>query len=495
MILTRYPLLLLSLVLLQLLILITDAASTNSHDRQDKDVCQDETCEMSSSSDASNSNDMSNSKDDDDDESLWTREELVTKLRYTGPPSSKPVIARTKFGNKGDDTSKPPEVCFAFLSCCNRTDLLKETLKGLIRHMEEDEPEDLTYEIAWVDNGSDAKNQREIVEQFEIEHVLMLKNNMGLAWGMNALMENLCTAPYVMLMEEDWLYMDETVRSPQTEQALSSIARAVALLKSNVVVFIDGPDKRWTTTVKGVFLRDEFDVVEPISKRTLSAGQIHSRKSNISNAPVDIEFYTMCMQANKNGHIFGAFSNGASIYDRLSLVEEVGRMYGEPNDYFNDAYVEANYAYRVGLKFCAAKMSMDDTCNGGNIGDCGAVFKHIGGGRGTRPTKIEYYFCNDESWIIYGTKLYDMYPKKDCSESIPSIKEQLKLNLIYKELNAKANKKLFEKEAKIREQALRVVENSSRYRQSMAHLSDDEFDREMSELKKKAESPHQLPLW
>lgn len=87
------------------------------------------------------------------------------------------------------------------------------------------------------------------MEQFEIEHVLMLKHNMGLAWGMNALMENLCTAPYVMLMEEDWLYMDETVRSPQTEQALSSIARAVALLKSNVVVFIDGPDKRWTTTV------------------------------------------------------------------------------------------------------------------------------------------------------------------------------------------------------------------------------------------------------
>jgi len=489
MILTRYPLLLLSLLLLW--ILVTDAAPTKSPNHHDNDdVCKDETCEMSSSSDANNSNDTN-----DDYNSNDTREELVTKLRYTGPPPTKPVIARTQFVNEGDNPSKPPEVCFAFLSCCNRTDLLKETLKGLIRHMEEDEPEDLTYEIAWVDNGSDAKNQREIVEQFEIEHVLMLENNMGLAWGMNALMENLCTAPYVMLMEEDWLYMDETVRSPQTEQALSSIARAVALLKSNVVVFVDGPDRRWTTTVKGVFLRDEFDVVEPISKRTLSVGQIHSRKSNNANAPVDIEFYTMCMQAIKNGHVFGAFSNGASIYDRLSLVEEVGRMYGEPNDIFNEAYVEANYAYRVGHKFCAAKMSMDDTCNGDNIGNCGAVFKHIGGGRGTRPTKIKYYFCNDESWIVYGTKIYDTYPKSDCSESIPPIKEQLSWNLLYQELNAKANKRLFEKEANIRQQALRVVENSSRYRESMAHLSDDEFDREMSELKKKAESPHQLPLW
>jgi hypothetical protein len=42
-------------------------------------------------------------------------------------------------------------------------------------------------------------------------------------------------------------------------------------------------------------------------------------------------------------------TNGAGLYAR-SALKEVGRMFGEPGDGFHDAYVEANYAYRAGLK-------------------------------------------------------------------------------------------------------------------------------------------------
>ena len=68
----------------------------------------------------------------------------------------------------------------AFLSCCGRTDLLEKSIAAAVRHMEEDEPEGLTYEIAWVDNGSEEDLTRRVVDNFEIEHALPAGDNMGL---------------------------------------------------------------------------------------------------------------------------------------------------------------------------------------------------------------------------------------------------------------------------------------------------------------------------
>lgn len=102
---------------------------------------------------------------------------------------------------------KNPFVCIAFLSCCNRTDLLWKTMSAAVRHMEEDEP-DVSYELAWVDNGSeDAK----LVDASQVEHVKLLEANMGLAWGLNSLFFDMCTAPYVLILEEDWMYMDSSI--------------------------------------------------------------------------------------------------------------------------------------------------------------------------------------------------------------------------------------------------------------------------------------------
>ena len=48
---------------------------------------------------------------------------------------------------------------------------------------------------------------------------------------MNALLFDLCKAPYIVLMEEDWLYMDAAVAEP-TLQRRHAIAHALALLET-----------------------------------------------------------------------------------------------------------------------------------------------------------------------------------------------------------------------------------------------------------------------
>lgn len=54
-------------------------------------------------------------------------------------------------GRKGFPVAYP-DVCAAFLSC-NRLGLLRRSMRALIWHMEEHEP-NIPYEIAWVDNDS-----------------------------------------------------------------------------------------------------------------------------------------------------------------------------------------------------------------------------------------------------------------------------------------------------------------------------------------------------
>ena len=163
-----------------------------------------------------------------------------------------------------------PHVCLAFLSCCGRIDLLNHTIAGAIRHIEEDEPPFLRYEIAWVDNGSSnyydnndshgdgttattTKGIEEITDNYEIEHALILNQNMGLAYGMNLLIFDLCTAPYILLLEEDWLYLDELV-AIQTPQRQRSIATSIALVETMEKQNLTAYDGRM---VMGTFLRHE----------------------------------------------------------------------------------------------------------------------------------------------------------------------------------------------------------------------------------------------
>jgi hypothetical protein len=182
----------------------------------------------------------------DNSRSAFSRNMASSTSQITNP--SEPRVKRSNFPQTND-----PHICLAFLSCCDRTDLLNHTMAAMIRHMEEDEPSFLRYEIAWVDNGSQADKTQEIADAYQIEHALRLPQNMGLAYGMNLLIFNLCNAPYILLLEEDWLYLDELV-APQTPERKRAIATSLALLEATAKNNITSFDER---NVMGVFLRHE----------------------------------------------------------------------------------------------------------------------------------------------------------------------------------------------------------------------------------------------
>jgi hypothetical protein len=373
-------------------------------------------------------------KADEDASSNLSRRMAATGARSTQP--SNPRLKRSTY------PSQDPHICLAFLSCCGRTDLLNHTLHGAIRHMEQDEPDSLRYEIAWVDNGSGPALTQPILDSFQIEHALPLPHNMGLAYGMNLLIHNLCSAPYILLLEEDWLYLDELV-APQSEERKRVIATSVALLETLASQNTTAYDGR---NIMGVFLRAETyesflkfpyaDVWESESvnlEQQLAAKSSSEERSCSSSISTDttittstdmdtnVDYRIFCADTGLNGDfIWGSYTNGAGLYRRSDL-KQIGRMYGEPGDSFHDRFVEGNYAYRAALKNCHAAVRLTDDRSCTNIVEvkCAGAFHHIGGGRGTRPMTAVGSKCTDETWNYYGTPLFEKFHKMAASMGNP----------------------------------------------------------------------------
>ena len=389
----------------------------------------------------------------DNFDSASSRDMASVNSQATFPSS--PKVKRSGFPQ-----TKTPHICLAFLSCCDRTDLLNHTLAATIRHMEEDEPDFLNYEIAWVDNGSDAILTQKIVDSYQIEHALRLPQNMGLAYGMNLLIFNLCKAPYILLLEEDWLYLDRIVAT-QTDERKRVIATSLALLETLDAQHITSFDER---RVMGVFLRhesyesflkfplmDNWETVSNVNIPKKLRGMIGDGEQKCDTSQIqdgaeglnagelhaDIDYRIFCGDVSiQNEVLWGSFTNGAGLYRRTDLMN-IGRMYGEPGDAFHDRYVESNYAYRAAMHHChsALRLTNDRSCVHIHDRKCTGAFHHIGGGRGTRPRNTNGTTCDDMSWNFFGTPLFQKFrrfvetnsgkPVDNCSkEQLESLRQR-----------------------------------------------------------------------
>lgn len=467
---------------------------------------------------------------DDDASSNLSRRMAATGARTTQPTS--PRIKRSTY------PSQNPHICLAFLSCCGRTDLLNHTLHGALRHLEQDEPDSLRYEIAWVDNGSGEALTQPILDSFQIEHALPLPHNMGLAYGMNLLIHNLCQAPYILLLEEDWLYLDELV-APQSEERKRVIATSVALLETlasqNATAF-DGRN------IMGVFLRPEtyesflkFPHADVWESETVnleqqlvvkSSDDESSCSSSISTDNTDatstdsmnVDYRIFCADTGLHGDsIWGSYTNGAGLYRRSDL-QQIGRMYGEPGDAFHDRYVEGNYAFRAALNNCHAAVRLTDDPSCTNIVEvkCTGAFHHIGGGRGTRPMTAEGSTCADLAWNFYGTPLYEKYhkmavtvgkPIPRCSEEeLKELRDRKFRDLDaeeYREQVKEANIQVFEEERAEREKLKMQANHILIYLETdpdglkkavpwMADMTISEIEAAANRMIGLADSPHPL---
>ena len=449
-----------------------------------------------------------------DSHSSFSRGLAAQGARMTQPVT--PRVSRARY------PETDPQICLAFLSCCGRTDLLNNSIAAAIRHLEEDEPGGLRYEFAWVDNGSGSDLTTPILESYQIEHALTLQQNSGLAFGMNLLISNLCRAPYIMLMEEDWLYLDHLVVE-QTEARKRAISTALALAEQGNLTSFDG------RPVMGVFLRPETYLgflkypyahdwgqtnvnLTSFAAPECDASQASSSTAcastdDLSSVPVDYQIF--CADNSfASGYVWGSYTNGAGLYSREALAD-IGRMYGEPGDVFHDRYVEANYAYRAGLKYCHAATRLGH-CQDVNDPKCTAAFYHVGGGRGTRPQTADGSKCADHSWILYGTPAYDKYMKNRGSDEPICSEEDLREmrdartkeadSAGYREEVKERNQQVFETEREKREEMkrnariIRKADNAV-LRQHLAWaagMTDEEIAAFADRLEKYADSPHPL---
>ena len=454
----------------------------------------------------------------------FSRSMAAQGAHFTTPSSVAKRVRRRRF------PEDRPHICLAFLSCCGRTDLLNHTISAAIRHMEEDEPSFLRYEIAWVDNGSGREKTQPIEDAYEIDHALPMEENTGLAYGMNLLMRDLCTAPYILLLEEDWLYLDDLV-APQTRRRKHAIATAIALTETSPQSYDD-------RTVMGVFLRPEtynhfmsfpyLDVWETVEVNIQNLLP-QTPSSDVVTADDDdddddgkecganaeereeqtINYQIVCSDpSTKSKYIWGSYTNGAGLYKREHLLN-IGRMYGEPGDSFHDRYVESNYAYRVGLKHCHAAIQLGD-CQDLAEPTCAAAFYHIGGGRGTRPMKATNTKCATDLWNFVGAPIFakfekllgdnfDMCSKGELDE-LRDLKKQLQEAQDYRRDVEERNREVFEQEKAEREKMInnaRIIKASdpASVRQQvewMETYTDEQVREAADRMERMANSPHPL---
>ena len=275
------------------------------------------------------------------------------------PPAPEPPAARP--------LQLSPQLCVCVLSY-KRLDLLNTTLRSIVAHLEEVET-DVSYELVWVDNGSDQAQRQALHRELRVEKALLLGTNYGMAYGFNTLFFRLCSAPFILTLEEDWEW-----------QPASSSALGRTTLRDAMSVL------RHDTALSGVFLRPD----------TLDQFLTHSpwRRAGATG----IEYATYCMDL-AAGSTWGPYSNGPGVYARERL-QTVGRQYGEPADDFPDAYSEGNYCYRVGRAgLCSAILRAAPGCDG--VDRCNRhLFRHLGDERshhsstGRRP---------DTRWLVSGS--------------------------------------------------------------------------------------------
>jgi len=343
-----------------------------------------------------------------------------------------------------------PLVCVTLISH-HRFDLLERTMKAAMRHFERDEPDWLTYELAWFDNGS-GEPAREFEKRVQVERKELSEHNLGLPAAINALVRRLCTAPYLLTLEEDWEYGGDGaagadwIPSPGAPafKLLDTPARRVAVASAAGLLAAEAAEPEGLAVVGeglrrrilGVTLRGEtldMRVREPRRSPWTTRAVLAPPEAGETGKfwSKSVEYRTYCLDWN-SGQVFAAYTNGAALYNRSRLVS-LGPMYGDPQGvpnsngarifydanvqvggrFFPSNYGETNYAVRAGMQYCSATLRLEPGCEGVEDvtgGTCSAAFIHTGHGRGyglEKRNAAKVDADRDEIWKFAGTPLLD----------------------------------------------------------------------------------------
>jgi hypothetical protein len=88
----------------------------------------------------------------------------------------------------------------------------------------------------------------------------------------------------------------------------------------------------------------------------------------MTTAGGEVEYRRHCMKEGSMG--WGAWTNGAALWKRHVLEEQIGRQ----NEEWGDG-AELEFAQRVGRKFCTAQLRLEAGCESTT---CNSAARHIG---------------------------------------------------------------------------------------------------------------------
>lgn len=254
--------------------------------------------------------------------------------------SSKTQEKQTFQRTRRNPTTSKPLVCLTFTSA-GRPELLQRTVDAAIRHMETYETID--YEIVWADQGTNTKERNDIARMYQFNSRVFTDRRRGYIWSFNLVYHSLCTAPYVLTLEEDWEFSDKLLEGTQRKNV---VEEAIELLKTleEAQIKAYGVLLRWE--------RDYFANRDPPVEVDTKVGKVKYIRS-----------------ISKGGHCkAGAYTNGASVYRRSDL-QEFGLMVHDGECEYSQRAFEKKY-FMVSVWRKDSCLPKDTLCN--------SVVYHIG---------------------------------------------------------------------------------------------------------------------
>jgi hypothetical protein len=213
-----------------------------------------------------------------------------------------------------------PEICIALLSC-KRVHYLRRTLRAIILYFSKVEP-DITYEIAVLDNNSGHQVVREILNDYPVDIVILRRQNVGIAEGLDVLFHGACRSPFILSLEEDW------------EARVTTWPRTIPVMAMSMHVLMTDP------LVLEIWLRDWANGLPDHRNRTgwLLAP---ANPNLLDGQPVMYRRLSRTPQS-----AWGGYTNGASLKHRDRLLS-VGYMKVHEKNKIVDSDAEYPYAIRV----------------------------------------------------------------------------------------------------------------------------------------------------
>lgn len=213
-----------------------------------------------------------------------------------------------------------PEICVAFLSC-KRIEYLRRTLKAIIIYFAQVEPT-IIYEIAVLDNNSGPEALQEILNEYPIDVVIVRRQNIGIAEGLDVLFQGACRSPFILSLEDDW-----EARATNWSVAIPVMAMSMHVLMTDPLV-LEIWLRDWTNGLPGHRNRTEW-LLAPKNPSLLNGRPVMYRR--LGRTP---------------GSVWGGYTNGASLKHREKLLR-VGHMKVHEKNKIVDFNGEYRYAVRV----------------------------------------------------------------------------------------------------------------------------------------------------